>query len=83
MKIFFGKKITILKTSDDGFGKNKKEIIHDKLENLQFWSDFNLFDFFKYINEQINISSHVDEKFKKHPYYKFIIDIYSNLKGNR
>ncbi|MCT7586797.1 hypothetical protein [Aliarcobacter butzleri] len=73
----FKEKITILNTK---FGKEKKEIIHDKLENLQFWSDFNLFDFFKYINEQINISSHVDEKFKKHPYYKFIIDIYSNLK---
>lgn len=82
-KNIFNEKITLLNTYDEGFGKNKKEIISNQIHNLSFWNDFTLESFFDYITNTVDINKHVNIKFHQHPYFKLIIDIYTQLKDSK
>jgi hypothetical protein len=76
----FKERITVIKAHDEGRGRDKKEMIDDTIENLQFWSGFNLEKFFEYIDGQIDIATHIDKKFHAHPYYKLLDKIFRDLK---
>lgn len=77
----FNEKITVIKTFDEGYGRDKREIIDKKIENLEFWNGFSLDNYFSFIDE-FEIDKHIDKKFEKHPYYTLINNIYTDLKAS-
>ena len=77
------------KVNMTGFKEGRKVKVHSKKHPREdFYIDlpqsFSTESFFMYIFKQMdfNISSHVEEDYQEHEYYKILEDIYSQIKDN-